>query len=605
MMSFPAMKALKQAAEQCATEFLETFQRADSARGIESKSEFDAVDAFINRFDTFKASFDYLVRQTEAITIRQRNALLPILKLPEELLRLIFHLALLNSSGRRRRNYLRRISTLRAVSWVWRDLIDRTPLFWTQISSSDHPDFVSNAFDKSLKLPLHLNYTGLTDFEYEAAFFDKASPHQTRWKSVAIHEPSAELLHTYFNNPNPSITGLLLSTDTGYALGEAGLDKLLGGEVEKLEELRAIRWRNIVWSDARFTQLRVLEIEDYQTLGMGVIFDILAGNPSLEVFRLDSIRFAEYTPPDPAPPEINLERLTELKLANIEQVVETDTEGKDVAITHILQRIRAPACRKFEVESCLEDGSGIKPEELVDLMLPPMQVIARGRLEVSDSRPIVMNVCFGEGMLKIKGFGDLRSRPSFAVKLGDLPGSIARRWITEQLEGESSRTLDLRLRFKFAGGELPLDEITPFQCWESVTSLDINGAPHHPYTSSREFLRHLSAPFVSDEGAKRMPFPRLEILRLFDFPFKGKDLVDSVTMRFDSNALAPEGLTVILADGAGGRPGSYIDTIRAIPGVKDVRLSDDPTLDGTASLVSDWPPHEPLGETGDTESCEG
>lgn len=256
------------------------------------KSEFHSIDAFINRLDSFKTSFDSLVRKTELKTIRQRNALLPIQKLSEELLLLIFQSILLTSTARRRRLYVRRISALRAVSSAWRDLIDRTPLFWTHVSSNDHPDFVSNALEKSLGLPLHLNYTAFSPSESESAFFDKASAHQTRWKSVALHEPSAELLQTYFHVPSPFIKALLLSTSIDYASGEAGLDKLLGGEAATLEELRAVGWKNIVWSEAHLTQLRTLEIEDYQMLGMEVIFNILAENPSLEILRLRLIEFA-------------------------------------------------------------------------------------------------------------------------------------------------------------------------------------------------------------------------------------------------------------------------------------------------------------------------
>ncbi|KIO24515.1 hypothetical protein M407DRAFT_212546 [Tulasnella calospora MUT 4182] len=600
------MQALKEAAEQCAAEFLEAFQRIDGELGTESKSEFHGIDAFVNRLNRFKAAFDNLVRQTEVTTIRQRNALLPIQKLPEELLRLIFHITLLVSADRRRSHYVRRISALRAVSWAWRGLIDRTPLFWTHISSNDHPDFVSNALERSLNLPLYLKHTVPTAPARRPAFFDKVSAHQNRWKYVVLHEPTAELLQTYFHVPNPSITGLLLSTDTGYASGEASLNKLLGGEIANLEELRAVRWKNIVWSEVHFRQLRVLEIEDYHMLGMGVIFDILAENPCLEIFRLHSIVFARYTLPSPTPPPINLDRLVELKLVNIEQVVETETGGKDAAITRLLRRIRIPACSNFEMDSWLKDGPGISSEELVDLIPPPMQVIARGRLETSDTRPVVVDACFGEGNFQFKAVRGSRSRPSFAIKLGALPRSIAKKWITEQMEEESAQTLDLRLRFEYPEGELSLDDISYFQRWESVTSLDINGRSLPPYPSSREFLWHLSTPFVSETRGETMPFPRLKNLRLFDLPFKGKDLVNSITLRFGSDAPAPEELAIILADGLAGRPEWYIDSIKTIPGVKDVRLSDDLDEMCSVSSVSDWPPHErSISSSCSTESCEG
>ncbi|KAG8915138.1 hypothetical protein FRC00_007444, partial [Tulasnella sp. 408] len=544
-----------------------------------------------------------LVRKTELKTIRQRNALLPIQKLSEELLLLIFQGILLTSTARRRRHYVRRISALRAVSSAWRDLIDRTPLFWTHVSSNDHPDFVSNALEKSTNHPLHLEYTVFPPSESGSAFFDKASAHRTRWKSVALHEPSAELLQTYFHVPNAFITALLLSTDIGYASGEAGLDKLLGGEVANLEELRAVSWKNIVWSEAHLTKLRILEIEDYQMLGMEVIFNILAENPSLEILRLRSIVFAQYTPPFPAPPQINMEHLVELKLAAIEQEPETGTEragGGDVAIAHILQHVRSPACHEYEIQLRLRDGSGISPEELVDLIPPPMQVLSRGRPEVSDPKHAIVNAYFEEQKLLIRAFRYPRFRPSCTIGLIDFPNTIARKWLIEKMGEESGQTLDLRLRFDYSEGELSLDDIASFQRCESVTCLDIIGRSHPPNSPSpsREFLRHLSTPFVSENGTKMMPFPRLKTLRLSDLPFKGKDLVDSITLRFHSDTPAPEELTIILGDGPGGRPESYIDSIRAIAGVKDVRFYDALEMDETRSVSSgsDSPPHKEFSD---------
>lgn len=293
--------------------------------------------------------------------------------------------------------------------------------------------------------------------------------------------------------------------------------------------------------------------------------------------------------------------LVELKLAGIEQELETGTEragagGGDVAIAHILQHIRSPVCHKLEIQLRLRNGSGISPEELVDLIPPPMQVLSRGGPEVFDSRHAIVNAYFEEEKLQIRAFRDPPSRPSCTIALIDFPNTIARKWLIEQMGEESGQTLDLRLRFDYSEGELSLDDIASFQRWESVTCLDIIGPSRPPYglSPSREFLQHLSTPFVSENGAKMMSFPRLKTLRLSDLPFKGKDLVDSITLRFHSDTLAPEELTIILGDGPGGRPESYFDSIRTIAGVKDVRFYDGLEMDEmySVSSESDWPPHK-------------
>ncbi|KAG8947401.1 hypothetical protein FRC04_010721 [Tulasnella sp. 424] len=629
------MQGLKQASEQCAAEFWEAFQRLDGMLDTGSESGFEGIDALLKRFDSFKATFDDLVRQTEVKPIRQRNALLPIQKLPDELLQLIFHLLLFTTTGLRRSHYVRRISTLRAVSWSWRNLIDRAPLFWAHISSKDHADFVSEALEKSLNLPLHVRSMGSDTHERELAFLDKVFAHRHRWESVAIHEPQAELVQTYFHFPAPTLKKLLLSTDSRQPSEGAGFNKVFGGELENLEVLRAVRWKTIEWSDTHFTQLRVLEIEDYDRLNMGAIFNILAGNPCLEVFRLDFIAFAPYTPPHPIPSPIALESLQELTWTNVRQEVETPTGGSDVALTRILQRIRVPTCSKFEVDSWLQDGSGVSPEELVRLILPPMQVTARTTCEKSNLHPIVVDASFGESEFQLKASRGVEGRreasrgscstPSFSIKVGALPRSIAKRWMTDQLGGESARTLELRLSFEYAEGGPSLGDVIYFQEWESVSKLDINGGSESQQSIARELFLLLSTPCDSANGVKIMPFPALQTLRLSNLPFKGKDLVASMTARFGSDTTIASGdgvsalaaLSIILADGAGGRTEEYLDKIRAIPGIKALKLFEEkafslfgepPTIHDTSSIlsVSDWPPLGPfIEESGNSSESEG
>ncbi|KAG8947657.1 hypothetical protein FRC04_010591 [Tulasnella sp. 424] len=620
------MQDLKQSAQQCAAEFWEAFRRLDDdLLNAGSRSGFEEVDALMKRFDSFKATFDNLVRQTEVKHIRQRNALLPIHKLPDELLHLIFHLLLFTTTGLRRSRYVQRISTLRAVSWWWRDLIGRSPLFWAHISSKDHADFVSEALERSLNLPLHLRYIGSHAYRRELAFWDKAFAHHHRWESVAIHEPEGGVIQKYFYLPTPSLKNLLLSTVTGNVRVEAGLDKLFGGALANLEVLRAVQWQNIDWSYGHFTRLRVLEIEDHYALTMGTIFDILSGNPCLEVFRLHYAIIAPYTPPHPLPSPIDLESLKELKWMEVQQEMDpwTGLEGRDVALARILQRIRVPACSKFEVSSWLQDGSGVSPEELVRLILPPMQVIktARTASEQSTPHPVVVEALFGESEFQLKVSKDSCSSPSFSIRLEALPRSIAKRWMTEQLGEESGRTLDLRLSFEYPGGESSLEDIIYFQQWESVTKLAIDGSSGSQRTIAHELFQ-LSTPCVSPNGAKMMPFPALQTLRLSYLSFKGKDLIASMTTRFSSNApitseagiSAPAALTIVLADGTGVYTEAYIDEIEAIPGIKVVKfLEESPPMHDASSVhsASDWPPpRQPFqldddDESGDPSGLEG
>ncbi|KAG8947662.1 hypothetical protein FRC04_010596 [Tulasnella sp. 424] len=602
------MQSLKQASEQCAAEFWEAFRRLECTLDIGSESGFEGIDASLKRFASFKATCANLVRHTEVKHIRQRNALLPIQKLPDELLHLIFHLLLFTATDLRRNFYVWRISTLRAVSWSWRDLIDCTPRFWAHISSKDHTDFVSDALKKSLNLPLHMKYTGSVMHEPELAFLDKVFAHRHRWESVAIHEPQGELVQTFFHFPAPTLKKLLLSTDTGYASGGGALDELFGGELKNLEVLRAVRWKNIKWSDAYFTGLRVLEIEDYYMLDMGPIFNILAGNPCLEVLRLHFIAFAQYTPPHPIPSPIALESLRELTWTDVRQEVETRTGGRDVALTRILQCIRVPACSKFEVDSWLQDGSGVSPEELVRLILPPMQVAARTTSGISNLHPVVVDASFGERGFQLKASRDSRSTASFSVDLGALPRSLAKRWMTDQLGEESPRTLDLRLSFEYTEDEPSVADVIYFQQWESVTQLDIDGSSGSQQSIARELFRLLATPYDSANGVKIMPFPALQTLRLSNLiAFNGEDLVASMTARFSSDApiasgngvSTPAALSIILGDVTGGHPEEYFNKIRAIQGIKALRLFEErPAIDDISSIlsVSDWPPPQPLDD---------
>ncbi|KIO25988.1 hypothetical protein M407DRAFT_24739 [Tulasnella calospora MUT 4182] len=298
------------------------------------------MDLRLRNMTDFKVLFDSSVHRDVVKHVRHRNALLPIGKLPAELLQIVFSNCLFSSSGRRKSHFVSRLTTLRAVSWSWQDFIGRTPSFWAHVSSEDHMDFVSVAFERSGQVPIHLKHIGNHQDGQESLFLDRVLLHVHRWESLAIHQPNVNVAIQFLSVSAPKIKSILLSSLTNGSLHQRHVDSLFGGGLANLEELRVYFWGDIGWRGLKCTRLRILDIEREYSLDLGAVLNILAANPCLESLRIHDISFVHYPQPDLILAPIPLDHLKELTLTDVKYATENAFIGSNVAIGDLLQRIK-------------------------------------------------------------------------------------------------------------------------------------------------------------------------------------------------------------------------------------------------------------------------
>ncbi|KAG8984956.1 hypothetical protein FRB90_005028 [Tulasnella sp. 427] len=588
----------------------------------------------INRLDDFRLAIDQGIRRKTIAWRRHRNSLAPISKLPFKIMVIIFDFILFGSSGRRRRHFVHRLTTLRSVSWTWRDLIDRTPGFWTQLSSKDRPDFVSEALQKSRQRPLQLRYVGESRDEIpNAEFWRMAFDHFNRWERVVLQEPHGDLIQTYFTKPPPQLKGFLLSTQRDFvSFGTSVPAFSFGAEWAGLEELRIMGWRGVKLHDVPCQRLRVLEIQEYYGMEMGALLGVIAMNSNcLTTLRLRLIRtrFRPDTHSRQSEERILLPKLKNLLLHVIFEgfnddggVDEQAEEACGLPTLQILRRIHIPACTSFQLNGALTNYPTRAQRELIHLFPRPSLIFSRnlhGRLGGSCSKPSVVRIDFNIDTFNLKAYWDVNSeRTGYVLSLSHLSYELILEWVRKELVEEWPEGMikpELLLQYIIDDCMGSMDKVFKLEHVESVVGLQLVG----DYTAGRPVL---AGGLAERLGSAR--FPGLKTLKLVNCGVTGGEILGMVEMRSAkhpddypneqtrSDKANLEGLTVILGDGIEKFSKRILHRINATPGVKAIRqtneLSDwgkqDDVQSSRASDESDWKPCYSEDESEDEGSDE-
>ncbi|KAG8949909.1 hypothetical protein FRC04_008212 [Tulasnella sp. 424] len=280
---------------------------------------------------------------------RQRNNLLPISRLPPELLVNIFHVTLEThlTCGITKPPYLNRLKALASVSSTWLALVRSTPSLWAVLESSCSLSFlpivIRNSKSSLLNIRLEWEAHGFQhrtnkDKEHHQKFLQAVFVPSLieRWSSVYIDLPPdtgpiKQLIESSFPN--------LRSVHFGQALWgwKQGPVNLLGGDTGRLEEFR-IKSIPVQWDNAKLTGLRLLDLKWEAPTSSAKLLSLLAASPSLESLKLTGL-------PGPFSSEqgnletINLPRLRELVLF----------ENAAGRVVPLLQSIRPLSLAKFRI----------------------------------------------------------------------------------------------------------------------------------------------------------------------------------------------------------------------------------------------------------------
>ncbi|KAG8909405.1 hypothetical protein FRC01_006961 [Tulasnella sp. 417] len=607
------MQEFDLAAERCAGDILDAFSKLNGPGTGEEKT-FVEASAMLGRFDDFRRTIENMVRSKTGTWVRHRNGLAPH-RLPVELLPLIFHFALFASSGRRRRHYVARLNTLRSVSCLWRDVIDGSPSFWTQLSSQDHIDFVREALQKSQTYPLQLKYVGEIRKEEQSPFWENVFVHLNRWEYVAVQEPHGMLVEKYLSTPAPRLKGLVLSTQTGsITTGPRPRGLLFGEEIAGLEEFRAIRWKDMNWTDVHCHKLRVLEIEDCFWLDMETLFGIIAENLDLRILRIHFVTFRPYTHPSQEREPLILSRLTDFTFTNIAEVVDGEARQEyALPVMRMLRRIQIPACTLFAIEMGMYDISEDMQKEFFRLIPRPIEIFNRQLGSQGCSpKPPAARVTLWYSQFECRAFGKPRLNPGYSLLLGGAR-SLGLEWTRRELvDGWMETKPSIQLVYWVEKDKYRIDDVFSFANLSNVVELEVTGDPHERRSGAGSGLaRGLESPLTASSGAIIGPFLRLKTLHISHFPVSGKEMLKMVKERYaritkpsweggsggEEKAKTPTdvGMTIILGRGMKRFSSSITRDIRATTGVRDIRWDSNPRItdddpSSVSSDESDWYP---------------
>ncbi|KAG8948572.1 hypothetical protein FRC04_009474 [Tulasnella sp. 424] len=264
------------------------------------------TDMEISRFDEERACLQNIQKAIKAETLAriarvatQRNSLLPIQRLPPEILTCIVEKSLGYFDATPKRRTTRRLRELASVCRQWNYALDQSPSLWSRI---DHTRDASFAAHKSGNAPLSINFVNegfLQIVELERGLAP-LRPHSQRWQSLQLRIASF----------------VPLKFDTG-------LGSLSTPNLEDLGFVVEPTLRTGKDTVAGMTGLRSLTISDLAD-GFGCpsadqIAGILSGLSQLEELALSNLEahLPDVSGPPPAPPTFYLPALRSLELGDV------------------------------------------------------------------------------------------------------------------------------------------------------------------------------------------------------------------------------------------------------------------------------------------------
>ncbi|KAG8988703.1 rRNA-processing protein bfr2, partial [Tulasnella sp. 427] len=298
----------------------------------------DKISALESTFDAVRGEFASKIQEAR----RQRNALLPISRLPRELLARIFYIYCDTYSR------LNELKTLASVCSSWSTLVRSTPALWSILESNCPLDLLPTVIRNSRSSPLTVRVIWPSfgscnppedAIERYCQFFEIVAADASltdRWTAVSMQlPPNVGPVKDYLEIPLPNLKRALLRNEMRRWTQDPV--KLFGGNSGSLEEFE-LDGIPVQWDFLELRGLRLLSLRNEAPSSSMKLLEMLAASPGLESLALSDL-------PNPSHSEQDL--LTTVTLPKLKRLSLYDNEEKFVVI--LLQAIRTPALDRFEL----------------------------------------------------------------------------------------------------------------------------------------------------------------------------------------------------------------------------------------------------------------
>lgn len=287
---------------------------------------------------------------------RRRNAVIPVDRLPDELLTLI----ILDAVPRGRKYYVS-LRDARLVSKRWADVIWNCPFFWTSLVCSDHTKAAELALERSGDLEMDVRVLCTespilaTAEKHDHDPFDSLFlKHGYRCHTLAVNVFKVDMISRYIPTRTPKLRSLKINVNSpGIRHGP-----WFEGQIPDLHEL-AVSGFCLSWHEIRFQNLRSLTLDRLRetSILLSEVLHLVSASQRLEFLTMTECRVicgVEEESQRHIHPQHSIPTLKSLII----------TEGYDAH--HVALCLLTPNCTNYLVEA--DDNHHPDPTSLHDLI---------------------------------------------------------------------------------------------------------------------------------------------------------------------------------------------------------------------------------------------
>ncbi|KAF8880853.1 hypothetical protein BD779DRAFT_1038462 [Infundibulicybe gibba] len=255
-------------------------------------------------------SEEYDISRSIATIHRHRNLLVPVMRLPPEILSRIFVF-----HAQMERGWLDAALTSTHVCKRWWQIGRACPELWSHIRSREcrSAAWMARMIKRSRMFPLSLTISSQADTEKMALVVN----HMHRFKSLNLDVPPGDgsAIFEVFSQPVPLLQHLTILS-FGYS-SFAFPPEFLGGSAPNLRHMKLNTRRRIPWDSGLFAHLVTLDVSGSENFGdatplpLGTLLSALARMPELEILILHRC-FPPPAPPATADARVDLPHLKRL-----------------------------------------------------------------------------------------------------------------------------------------------------------------------------------------------------------------------------------------------------------------------------------------------------
>ncbi|KAG8894734.1 hypothetical protein FRC01_012791, partial [Tulasnella sp. 417] len=444
---------------------------------------------------------------------RRRNSLLPIYRLPVEILIDIFLrvIDLINWDMEQNRK-------IASVCKAWYDIIIKSPQFWHRINASQDIDTIKQIMRRNSDGPFSiLSDKGSIGESKHEEIFTLLAPQSHRWQSIMFQGPITDTIFNLISSPAPELTELFIYRLSGESQRRFDLPE--GKSIQRVD----VGFISLPWSSPRLSTLRSIQIgtleNDLPTLSE--LCTILSSSPELTWLRLSN--WTENAPPqDDTAPEypIRLPKLETLVLQSIQPRY----------VNHLLSHVHSTSCTCLLLDDAPSNHLQTVDAPLVHLMASSISTANSLHLDLDESELQLAITSTPKAQVLDKWIYWANRKPGIEVTI-KLKNLNEMRALAEAIAGmdlakgqgeDAERSILLTLRGRDSDpppettGETGADPgaQTPFPC-ETLGYLPIiKEIKCRNHFNATPLLRYLGRPQTNLDDTVKWPCPKLSKLEV-------------------------------------------------------------------------------------------